>query len=37
MSEFIRIFEVVLPVILLVVFGFVARKLNLFDDELVEE
>lgn len=35
MSEFIRIFEVVLPVILLVVFGFVARKLNLFDEDFV--
>lgn len=35
MQDFIRIFEVVLPVLLLVVFGFVGRKLNLFDERFV--
>lgn len=36
MSEFIRIFEVVLPVILLVVFGFFGKKYNVFDKEFLD-
>lgn len=37
MGDFIRIFEVVLPVVLLVVFGYIARKLNIFDEEFVKD
>jgi predicted permease len=36
MGDFIRIFEVVLPVILLVFFGYITRKLNIFDEEFVK-
>lgn len=35
MQDFIRIFEVVLPVLLLVIFGYVGRKVNLFDERFV--
>lgn len=35
MEDFIRIFEVVLPVLLLVIFGYAGRKLNIFDDNFV--
>ncbi|MFB0971558.1 MAG: hypothetical protein GX666_02560 [Tissierellia bacterium] len=36
MGDFIRIFEVVLPVVLLVLFGYIARKLNIFDEAFVK-
>lgn len=36
MQDFIRVFEVVLPVILLVAFGYVFKRLKIFDDEFVK-
>lgn len=36
MAGFIRIFEVVLPVILIVAFGYFSKKLGLFGDKFIE-
>lgn len=36
MAGFIRIFEVVLPVMLVVVFGYFSKKIGLFGDEFIE-
>lgn len=36
MGQLIKIFEVVLPVILLVVFGYIGKKIGLFDDKFLD-